>query len=275
MLTGKLNNRKIKTFLKQNITGMINDGDGLYLTISASGSCSWVLRYTSSTLKKKRNMGLGSYPQISITEARNMKNKAKYLNYTGTDPIDARKSNTDNITVKEIYKKWVLQKLAQVESFIKMKGLFEKYLIDKVSDIKLKDITALNISEILINLQKDKGISATVHKLCLYFNQMMNYAVNRGYISVNPCLKIADCLNAAVTKHFPCIHYSEISQLFTKLSEVRFRGTSVFLFIFNILTIVRPNEASSARWCEIDLKKSLDYSCRKNENESRAQGAIV
>jgi integrase len=255
MVLGKLNNRKIANLLKQNIIGLVNDGDGLYLNISSAGHCSWVLRYTSSTLKKKRNMGLGSYPSVSILEARNLKNKAKYLNYTGTDPIDARKFNAHNINVDEIYKKWVIQKTAQAESFTKIKGIFEKYLICRIADMKIADITALHISEILVSLQNDKGISVTAHKLCRYFNQMMNYAVNLGFISFNPCQKVACCLNSAVTRHLPSIKYTEFDQLFRNLAKAKFRGTSVFLFIFNILTIVRPKEASSARWSEVDLKK--------------------
>jgi len=48
--------------------GILHDGGGLYLRVAAAGSRSWVFRFQLAG--KRRDMGLGSYPEISLAEAR-------------------------------------------------------------------------------------------------------------------------------------------------------------------------------------------------------------
>jgi hypothetical protein len=47
---------------------VLHDGGGLYLRVSASGAKSWVFRFQLGG--KRRDMGLGPYPVISLAEAR-------------------------------------------------------------------------------------------------------------------------------------------------------------------------------------------------------------
>jgi hypothetical protein len=47
---------------------VLHDGGGLYLRVSASGSKSWVFRFQLDS--KRRDMGLGPYPDVSLAEAR-------------------------------------------------------------------------------------------------------------------------------------------------------------------------------------------------------------
>src|SRR5204863_9295571 len=47
---------------------VLHDGGGLYLRISPTGSRSWVFRFQLDG--KRRDMGLGPYPDVSLAEAR-------------------------------------------------------------------------------------------------------------------------------------------------------------------------------------------------------------
>lgn len=61
--------QKVKTGKKGNPRGhYVADGDGLYLQVSKAGSKSWVFRFKRDG--KARDMGLGSYPTVSLADAR-------------------------------------------------------------------------------------------------------------------------------------------------------------------------------------------------------------
>ena len=58
------------------------------------GHGKWLLRFVSPVTSKRRDMGLGTYPEVSITEARKAATSARFLIRDGIDPIEARKANT-------------------------------------------------------------------------------------------------------------------------------------------------------------------------------------
>jgi integrase len=66
------------------------DGHGLMLVVRPSGKKSWVLRYQMNGVR--RDMGLGSYPQIGLKEARLKTAAARRMIEAGSDPIDGRQA---------------------------------------------------------------------------------------------------------------------------------------------------------------------------------------
>ena len=82
---GKLTARKVETAKP----GKYGDGDGLQLVVSPSGAKKWVLRFLWQG--RPREMGLGSYPEVGLAEARERALKGRRLARSGVDPIAARK----------------------------------------------------------------------------------------------------------------------------------------------------------------------------------------
>jgi integrase len=81
-----LSDRTVKTLGP----GRHDAGDGLRLIVGKTGKRSWVFRFQLSG--KRRDMGLGSYPEISLAEARKLTAKARELTAMGLDPLDARQA---------------------------------------------------------------------------------------------------------------------------------------------------------------------------------------
>jgi len=69
---------------------VLHDGGGLYLRISRTGAKSWVFRYQLDG--KRRDMGLGPYPDISLAEARGRASEHRKLRHDGIDPLEAREA---------------------------------------------------------------------------------------------------------------------------------------------------------------------------------------
>jgi integrase len=82
---GRLTDRAVKTIG----AGRHGDGDGLQLVVSESGRRKWVMRYQLNGVR--RDMGLGSYPSVGLSDARIAAADARKLIARGVDPLDARK----------------------------------------------------------------------------------------------------------------------------------------------------------------------------------------
>jgi hypothetical protein len=78
---GRLTDRSVKTVGE----GRHGDGDGLQLIVSASGRRKWVLRYQLNGVR--RDMGLGPYPAIGLSDARIAAADARKLIARGVDPL--------------------------------------------------------------------------------------------------------------------------------------------------------------------------------------------
>ena len=68
--------------------GYYLDGDGLYLQVTATGAKSWIYAFTLTG--RRREMGLGPYPAITLAAARQEAAKARAVVAAGEDPIAAR-----------------------------------------------------------------------------------------------------------------------------------------------------------------------------------------
>jgi hypothetical protein len=69
--------------------GLYADGGGLYLRVAPGGSKGWIFRFTLGG--RTRDAGLGSYPVVALTKARDLADECRRLVATGIDPIEARK----------------------------------------------------------------------------------------------------------------------------------------------------------------------------------------
>jgi len=82
------NNRLSAISLANKPPGFHADGRGLYLSVSVTGSRSWILRYMLRG--KSRDMGLGPCPGVSLSDARQLADAARALCRDGVDPIKHR-----------------------------------------------------------------------------------------------------------------------------------------------------------------------------------------
>jgi integrase len=69
----------------------VSDGGGLLLEVKPSGAKVWLCRLTVNG--KRRDMGLGGYPAVTLKAAREAARKARALAGAGTDPISQRSAD--------------------------------------------------------------------------------------------------------------------------------------------------------------------------------------
>ncbi|MDZ7809630.1 MAG: Arm DNA-binding domain-containing protein [Arhodomonas sp.] len=85
---GKLTRRGVQKRVREAKPGLTNDGEDLYLMIGKKGEASWIYRFRRNG--KLRDMGLGSYSDVSLAEARNRAGQNRSLVKDGLDPLEAK-----------------------------------------------------------------------------------------------------------------------------------------------------------------------------------------
>lgn len=96
-----LTNTEVKQAKAQEKEYTLADGDGLQLRIKPSGSKNWVLKYSKPFTKVRTNIGLGTYPEISLKQARDKRAEARTLLAQDIDPKTHRDENA--ALEKELY----------------------------------------------------------------------------------------------------------------------------------------------------------------------------
>ncbi len=106
----KLNDAKLRN-AKPPETGTrcLGDGGGLRLLITHEGYKRWQMEYVSPVTKKRRLAGFGSYPEVSLTEARENRNKFRQMIRDNLDPLDEEKKADEALQQEQAAQAALLQ----------------------------------------------------------------------------------------------------------------------------------------------------------------------
>ncbi len=85
---GKLTTKTAEALSKAAVPGKTNDGDGLYFQVSKVGASSWIFRYKVEG--RSREMGLGPFPTITLSAARQLAAEQRKILASGADPLSTR-----------------------------------------------------------------------------------------------------------------------------------------------------------------------------------------
>lgn len=138
------------------------------------------------------------------------------------------------------------------------------YPIDQItSPLLIKAVRAVN----------EKDSNDTLHRLLNLSNQILNYAVTIGLIPFNSCLKASDAYHKKPQKHHPAIKPEELPKLLQDFKNSSRDYLTKVLFRWQLLSMVRPSEAVSVEWSEIDFDKKL-WTIPAEKMKKTRQGAF-
>jgi len=181
--------------------------------IAKSGGKRWRLKYRFNG--KEKILALGLYPAISLSDARELRDKYKSLIAKSIDPAEEKKRKKQKLLTEEKNKKNTFYKISQewhknYESEVsenyheKLEKALENYIYPYIKEKPIEDITRLNIIEILQDL-KNKGIVETANRVHMLLNKIYKYAVTLEYVPHNIIADIEkkNILGKNEKKHFP------------------------------------------------------------------------
>ena len=237
---------------------------GLQLQVIGASKV-WVLRFTLHG--KRRRMGLGSYPAVSLASAREAGRQAHQLIRADLDPINARQSARFSMTAAAARS---LTFDTSAERFIaaheggwsnskhrqQWENTLATYASPVIGSMLVSQVEQHHIIQILEPIWRTK--TETASRLRGRIEQVLNWAtVQRLREGPNPArwrdhldLLLPAPEKVSPVKHHPAVSLSEARAVWTQISACN--GNGALALRLQILTAGRSGEARGARWSEID-----------------------
>lgn len=234
---------------------------GLMLTPTKTGA-RWTLRYVSPTTRKRRDAGLGTFPEVSIPEARDKALAMRKLIDAGADPIDERKREREAATVAAAELNFEKAARAKHEELspgwrnakhaAQWITTLERYAFPIIGHKKLDAITPRDCADVLTPIWLAK--EETARRVRQRMHAVMDWAVAHRHVATNPVTVVDHLLPRQSWKeeHFPAMPWRDIPA-FIKLHVADRQPMDVTraALLFLILTAARSGEVREATWSEI------------------------
>ncbi|HCE6398066.1 MULTISPECIES: tyrosine-type recombinase/integrase [Pseudomonas] len=243
------------------------DFDGLSLFVSANGAKAWHFRFSWGG--KRDRMSFGSYPALSLKDARALRDEAHSLLAKGVNPHSERKRKRHAIvlagehTFKAVYEQWLAHRQLSLEagrqtSLEQIGRVFKKDVFPVLRHLTIYDITRAHLLDIIAKVEK-RGSLSVAEKLRTWFTQLFTYAtVAIPNMSDNPSKDLdVVAIPLPPVEHNPFLRMHELPVMLQTLRKYRGRLNTQLGLRLLLLTGVRTGELRFATPDQFDLDRGL------------------
>ncbi|WP_117236503.1 tyrosine-type recombinase/integrase, partial [Vibrio maerlii] len=292
----KLTNTQIKNASADDKEYTMSDGGNLYLRVRKNGSKNWLFIYTDSNTKKRKKIGLGSYPTMTLAEVRKVATELREQAANGIDPRVFREKQKfdrlvdNNLTFKAVAEKMLEKEEAQelinrealiresreqaringtefgkdeidriinkVRSSYRKRLFLKRNLYPKLANLPLSYITPSGAIDVIAPLQA-KGQLENVKRACCIANQVMKFGVNAGIVKYNCLVDIKSNFAKSKVVHMSTVPPNELKDVMEIMSENNMKPVTRCAFEMQLHTMTRADELAAMRWCDIDFENRL------------------
>ena len=256
---------------------------GLHLRINDNGAKSWILRYTTGepvpaksgkAYLKRRDLGLGGFPDVGLGEAREAAREAKKLIKQGIDPVEQRKAVRREY-MQSMIRAVTFQAVAADAFEVKRQefknskhaaqwiSTLENYAFPIIGKMPVDEIEASDVLAVLKPIWTSKTETATRvrqrmatvfdHALATGTRTKPNPAAWKGCLE--PLLPTPEKLkkrSGKANNHHPALPIDQMQRFMQDL--IGREGNGARALEFAILTAARSGEVRFAVWDEIDFE---------------------
>ncbi len=256
----KLTAAKLKTELAP---GRYHDGGnlGLYLRVEANGKRYWIQR---TTIRGKRTeMGLGSYPMISLATARAKATECKQVVMQGGNPLELKRKAKGVLTFAQAMELYLPTKLAEFDNEKHAKqwrATLDKYAIPILGAKMIDSIDVADVLKVLKPIWETK--TETAQRLRGRIEGVMTWATVSGYRKGdNPARwggNLAELLakpsKVAKSENQPAVALTDLPRWWKDLDQCE--GMAARALQFLTMCASRSGEVRGMTWDEVDLAEA-------------------
>ena len=275
----KLTATEVKALKPREKSYRIADGNGLSLQVNPNGSKWWRFRYRFDS--KAKMISLGTYPDVTLANAREKLSTARNLVANDTDPGVKRKEKKVQIIKEKLETEFTFEVLARGILKQRLNGddikeshydrtvtALENDAFPLVGNMEVKDIKPTDIKRVIRSISK-RGANDSARKMYHTLNKIFKTIATRSdedepefnyQVEISPVVSIDinDLVGKGNTKHYPVI--TDRKQLAKLLSDIdSYSGHYTTKMAMKVLPYVflRSQNIRHLEWTEVDFKESL------------------
>ncbi|MEA2029151.1 MAG: integrase arm-type DNA-binding domain-containing protein [Campylobacterota bacterium] len=264
--TTPLNDTQIKKAKPKTKKYKLYDGRGLFLLVSPQGGKLWRFKYRLHN--KEREYAIGTYPSLSLVEARQKRDELKNLVANGIDPNQTKKESKQQAqaieeqnqnSFEKISQEWIEFKRSQLEEVTINKHLskLHKHIYPYFKEQFVGDIKAKEIIHFIKTKNREGVGFVTIKRSVSIINNVLRYSLNNGYIEVNVAASIitSEIIPKPQTVHRKAV----INPKRVIEASLNYQGDISTIKALELIPyiFVRPSNISSLKWEHIDFEQRL------------------
>lgn len=236
----------------------VADGDGLYLLVQPSGALLWRFRY--KVLGSDRKLSLGSFPDVSLHDARRKRDEARGCLTDGIDPVEEKRQRrleaelaaktTFELVAEEYIQK--MQREGKSPATVKKARWFLE-LLAGIGKRPIASVTPHELLDVLKRVER-RGHHETAVRLRSFAGRVFRY----GFATLRTDHNPADILRGALTvpqvkHHAAIVEPTKVGELLRAIEDYNGRPETLFALKLAPHVFLRPGELRQAKWEEIDF----------------------
>ena len=236
------------------------DEKGLYLEVTPSGGRFWRLKYRFNG--RESTLTIGSYPEVSLAQARRTRDEARVQLYKNIDPNAAKNDHLLQTDESKLFKSLAMEWMEDRKEVIKentyMRDLsvFEKDLFPELGHMPINQIKGKDVLACAKKIEA-RGAQEMAKRSIPLVGRIFRFAIRKGLIENDPTPHLQEALKPRKVKHMARLDISEFPPFLERMD--RYHGNPVIKTALQLMTLtfVRTSELRMMEWDEIDFDNKL------------------
>lgn len=222
--------------------------NGLALRVSPSGAKSWVMLYRAQ--RRLRRWTIGTYPALSLADARLQARRGWRAVELGHDPAQAKRATREADTIGELVARYVEEYAKpKKRSWKDDRRLLGKHILPVWRHRVVGEIRRRDVREVVQGVAQD-GAPITANRLRALLHKLFGFAIEQELVETNPVTHVAR--PGVERRRDRVLSNDELRVLWQKLDA---EPTAVAAgFRLRLLTAQRGGEVRDMRWVDLDLE---------------------
>lgn len=236
----------------------LTDSNRLFLLVAPSGGKLWRWHYAYDG--RQKSMAFGSYPLVSLSDARTKRDEAYIILSEGRDPAIAKKLKIEaNLeasrrTFERVARQWhenAKGQWAKRHANDVMRSL-ERDVFPAIGDLPIAELTPPLVLAVLREIEA-RGSIETAKRILQRISCVFGFAIAEGKVKIDPSERLGEALKPLRRGRQPAIiDLAPLRVMIRIAEEDDARPVTRLALRFLALTAVRPNELRGARWDEFE-----------------------
>ncbi|MCI3853654.1 tyrosine-type recombinase/integrase [Escherichia coli] len=251
-----LTSAKIRTLKPSDKPFKVSDSHGLYLRVKPGGSRHWYLKYRISG--KESRIALGTYPAISLSDARQQREGIRKMLALNINPVQQRAAVRGSRTPEKVFKNVALawhksnRKWSQ-NTADRLLASLNNHIFPVIGNLPVSELKPRHFIDLLKGIE-EKGLLEVASRTRQHLSNIMRHAVHQELIDTNPAANLGGVTTPPVRRRYPALPLERLPELLERIGayhqgrELTRHAVLLMLHVF-----IRSSELRFARWSEIDF----------------------